>query len=98
VERLVSLPLNLGLATIRPDAGTTLELDAVFDELAQRVSTALASPFAVGHSPEAWFGPSGASMCHDSFVPRLFLDRYSVSNNLRKIRASSTRALSNPGS
>jgi hypothetical protein len=44
VERLVSLPLNLGLATIRPDAGTTLELDAVFDELAQRVSTALASP------------------------------------------------------
>lgn len=44
VERLVSLPLNQGLATIRPDAGTALELDAVFDELAQRVSTALASP------------------------------------------------------
>jgi ATP-binding protein involved in chromosome partitioning len=43
IDRLISLPISEALATVRPSAGTVSELDAVFDQLAQRVSSALES-------------------------------------------------------
>jgi ATP-binding protein involved in chromosome partitioning len=44
VERLVAVPVNPALATVRSGASTDLDIEATFDELAERVSAALSSP------------------------------------------------------